>query len=166
MGNHSFFLWNISRRETGIIRNAKRVRSRLSVRIKERKLPIAAPIMPDITAKGTIRHSISLFLACIITENNATGKKNRRFTPWAAVCSSPPKIVSHIIRIKPPPSPIEAAIPVRKPMSIFIGAASLPPKSALLSRISCEAGCCRFYPEVLFRLPRLQDLRECRKRLF
>ena len=65
MVKSAFFLVEYFTQGNGIIRNAKRVRSRLSVRIKERKLPIAAPIMPDITANGTIRHSISLFLASI-----------------------------------------------------------------------------------------------------
>lgn len=114
------FLCRISRSATGIISRAKSIRRVLSESVSDTILPRAAPAIPAAAAKGTIFHSIRRFFECITVENSATGRKNRRFIPWAADCETSANNVSQIIRIKPPPSPIEAAIPVRKPIRIFI----------------------------------------------
>ena len=147
MAIYAFVLWKISRRETGIINTAKRIRRVLSESVKETMLPAAAPIIPAITAKGTIFHSISRFLACITAEKRATGRKNKRFTHCASVWGTFMNNVSHIISINPPPSPMEAAMPVRNPIRTFILSSSSPLKSALLFRRYAASGCCLFFSE-------------------
>jgi len=48
-------------------------------------------------------------------ETNAMGKKNSRLIPPAADCSMFLKTLKYIMRINPPPSPIEAVSPAKNP---------------------------------------------------